>query len=118
MLTRDRDEDEGLAGFWMGLATGAVLGAALGVLFAPKSGAALRRQLSRQAGNLTDRASEGVRRASETAGEWADRGRHLYDQARDAVASGAEEVQRFAEDAAGGQRKVWRDEPIGADQNT
>jgi hypothetical protein len=27
-------------------------------------------------------------------------------------------VQRFAEDAAGGQRKVWRDDPIGADQNT
>jgi gas vesicle protein len=105
MLTRNRDENEGSADFWMGLAAGAVLGAALGVLFAPKSGAALRRQLSRQAGDLTDRASDGVRRASQTAGEWADRGRQLYDQTRDAVASGAEEVQRLAEDAAGGQRR-------------
>ena len=115
MLTRNRYEDEGAASFWTGLATGAILGAAVGILFAPKSGAALRRQLSRQAGDLADRASEGVRRAGETADEWADRGRNLYNQTRDAVERGAQDVQRAAEDATSGQR--WR-EGIGADQNT
>jgi len=72
----DRFENEGGGGgsFVMGLLTGTVLGAGLGMLFAPKSGSELRNQLSEQAGNLANTASEGYRRAQETAGEWADRG--------------------------------------------
>ena len=50
----DRFENEGGGGgsFVMGLLTGTVLGAGLGMLFAPKSGSELRNQLSEQAGNL------------------------------------------------------------------
>ena len=100
----DRFENEGGGGgsFVMGLLTGTVLGAGLGMLFAPKSGSELRNQLSEQAGNLANTASEGYRRAHETAGEWADRGRDMYDKARDAVARGTDEAQRYVRENAGG----------------
>ena len=63
----DRFENEGSGGgsFVMGLLTGTVLGAGLGMLFAPKSGSDLRNQISEQAGNLANSASEGYRRATE-----------------------------------------------------
>jgi len=96
----DRFENEGSGGgsFVMGLLTGTVLGAGLGMLFAPKSGSDLRNQISEQAGNLANTANEGYRRASETASDWADRGRDMYDKAKDAVSRGAEEAQRYVRD--------------------
>src|SRR5258706_14343497 len=109
----DRFENEGNGGgsFVMGLLTGTVLGAGLGMLFAPKSGSELRSQLSEQAGNLANTASEGYRKAAENAsqwaqtgkeaaGEWAERGKDMYDKARDAVNKGTEEAQRYVRDAA------------------
>jgi gas vesicle protein len=98
----DRFDNEGGGGgsFVMGLLTGTVLGAGLGMLFAPKSGSELRNQLSEQAGNLANTASEGVRRAQESAGEWADQGRKVYDKARDAVKSGADEASRYVREVA------------------
>jgi gas vesicle protein len=100
----DRFDNEGGGGgsFVMGLLTGTVLGAGLGMLFAPKSGSELRNQVAEQAGNLANTASEGYRRASEAAGGWAEKGRDAYDKARDAVSKGAEEAQRYVRDATGG----------------
>jgi gas vesicle protein len=100
----DRFDNEGASGssFVMGLLTGTVLGAGLGMLFAPKSGSELRNQLSTQAGNLANTASEQYRRAAESAGQWAERGRDMVDKARDVVAKGADEAQRYVRDAAGG----------------
>ena len=99
----DRFDNEGGGGgsFVMGLLTGTVLGAGLGMLFAPKSGSELRSQVAEQAGNLANTASEGYRRASEAAGGWAEKGREAYDKARDAVSKGAEEAQRYVRDATG-----------------
>jgi gas vesicle protein len=96
----DRFDNEGGNGssFVMGLLTGTVLGAGLGMLFAPKSGSELRGQIAEQAGNIANTASEGYRRASETAGDWADRGRQMYDKAKDAVSKGADEAQRYVRD--------------------
>ena len=115
----DRFDNEGGGGgsFVMGLLTGTVLGAGLGMLFAPKSGSELRNQISEQAGNIansasdgyrkaSEAASEGYRRASETAGEWADRGREMYDKTRDAVSRGAEEAQRYVRDTASNVRST------------
>ncbi len=72
----DRFDNEGGGGgsFVMGLLTGTVLGAGLGMLFAPKAGTELRSQVAEQAGNLANTASEGYRRASEAAGGWAEKG--------------------------------------------
>ena len=93
----DRFDNEGGGGgsFVMGLLTGTVLGAGLGMLFAPKSGSELRNQISEQAGSLANTASEGYRRAQESAGEWAERGRDAYGKAREAVSKGADEAQRY-----------------------
>jgi gas vesicle protein len=93
-------QEGGGGSFVIGLLTGTVLGAGLGMLFAPKAGAELRSKLSDQAGNLANTASEGYRRASESAGQWAERGREIYNKASDAVAKGADEAQQFARDSA------------------
>src|SRR5580765_1537572 len=99
----DRFENEGSGGgsFVMGLLTGTVLGAGLGMLFAPKAGSELRNQLSEQAGNLRNTASDGYRRASDAAGDWAEKGREMVDKATDAAARGVEEAQRYAREATG-----------------
>ena len=100
----DRFENEGGGGgsFVMGLLTGTVLGAGLGMLFAPKAGSELRSQISDQANSLANQASEGYRRVSEAASEWADRGREVYDKARDAVSRGADEAQRYVRETTSG----------------
>ena len=75
----DRYDNEGSGGggFMMGLLTGTVLGAGLGMLLAPKAGAELRGAIGEQARNVGQRrrsskkASEvasGSKKASETAG--------------------------------------------------
>src|SRR3981081_4072411 len=98
----DRFDNEGGGGgsFVMGLLTGTVLGAGLGMLFAPKPGSELRNNISERAGNLANTASEGYRKASKTAGEWAEKGRDMYDKTRETVTRGAEEAQRVVKDTA------------------
>jgi hypothetical protein len=61
----DRFDDEGGGGgFVLGLIAGAVLGAGLGMLLAPKAGSELRGQLGEQASRLRERANEGYTAAS------------------------------------------------------
>lgn len=89
----DRYEGESNGGgFMMGLLTGTVLGAGLGILLAPKAGSDLRGAIGDQARHLGSRASEQYRKASDAAGQWADKGRGLVDKARDVVSRGADEV--------------------------
>ena len=101
----DRREEgrSGGGSFVMGLLTGTVLGAGLGMLFAPKAGAQLRGQIAEQTGSLATSATEGYRNAAETAAAWAEKGREkgreLYDKGREAVAKGADEAQRYAREA-------------------
>lgn len=99
----DRYEHEGGGGFMMGLLTGTVLGAGLGMLLAPKAGSELRGQLGEQARNLGSKATDQYRRASETAGSWAERGRDMVSQAREAAGRGAEEARGYAGATTGGQ---------------
>jgi gas vesicle protein len=77
------------AGFLLGLLTGTAFGAAIGMLFAPKPGSQLRDQLADQASSMSKAASEGYRGARETAGQWADKGRELYGQAKGAASKSA-----------------------------
>jgi len=100
----DRFENEnnnGGGSFVMGLLTGTVLGAGLGMLFAPKAGSELRNQLSEQAGSLATQAQDGIRKVTETTGDWAERGRDMYGKAKDAVVKGADEAQKYVRDNAG-----------------
>ena len=103
MADFDRYDNEGSgAGFMMGLLTGTVLGAGLGMLLAPKAGSELRGALGEQARNFSNVASEQYKHARETAGTWAERGREMMDKARDAVSRGADEARNYVRDASGG----------------
>jgi gas vesicle protein len=65
----DRTErEDGGGSFLMGLLAGTVLGAGLGMLFAPKAGAEVRKQLSEQATRLRSTAVDSVHQASEKIG--------------------------------------------------
>ena len=98
----DRYENEGNGGgFMMGLLTGTVLGAGLGMLLAPKAGSELRGAIGEQARNLGNMASDGYRRASEQAGDWKEKGRDFVDKARDAVSRGADEARSYATGSTG-----------------
>jgi gas vesicle protein len=91
MAEYDRYENEGGGGFMMGLLTGTVLGAGLGMLLAPKAGTELRGQLGEQARNLGSKATDATRRASEAASGWAERGRDMVSHAREAIGRKGEE---------------------------
>jgi gas vesicle protein len=98
----DSSQTEGSgAGFMMGLLAGTVLGAGLGMLLAPKAGADLRGQIGEQARNFGNRASDEYRRATQTAGDWAERGRDMVNHAREAVSRGAEEVRGYTGSTTG-----------------
>jgi gas vesicle protein len=105
------DNKAGGSLFVVGLLAGAVLGVGLGMLFAPRAGSELRNRLSKQAGALANQAQEGYRKAAENmsqwagkgkdaAGEWVDRGTDVYGKARETVARGADEAQKYVRDAA------------------
>ena len=99
----DRYDNEGTGGggFMMGLLTGTVLGAGLGMLLAPKAGSELRGAIGEQARNWGNVASEQYKQARETAGTWAERGRDMVDKAREAVSRGADEARNYASGSTG-----------------
>ena len=70
--------------FLMGLLCGAAVGAVVGLLLAPKSGADLRRQISSSTDGLRKRAAEGYSTAVHT----------MSDVVDDVVARGSKAVQR------------------------
>ncbi len=104
----DRVERENGGGaFLMGMLAGTVLGAGLGMLFAPKAGSEVRKQLSEQASRLrstandtiqqaseklsqvSQQASEKIGQASEKVTQIVDRGREAYDRAKAPIAETA-----------------------------
>ncbi len=82
------EKEDGGGSFLMGLLAGTVLGAGLGMLFAPKAGSELRNQLTEQAGRLRTTATDSYNQASEKVSQIVDRGREAYDRAR-STASGS-----------------------------
>jgi gas vesicle protein len=82
------EREDGGGSFLMGLLAGTVLGAGLGMLFAPKAGSELRNQLGEQAGRLKTQATDGYQQASEKVSQIVDRGREAYERARSSAGSG------------------------------
>jgi gas vesicle protein len=81
------EREEGGGSFLMGLLAGTVLGAGLGMLFAPKAGSDLRRDLSEQTGRLRSTANDAYAQASEKVSQMVDRGRDAYERARGGAGS-------------------------------
>jgi gas vesicle protein len=87
------EREDGSGSFLMGLLAGTVLGAGLGMLFAPKTGSELRNQLGEQANRLrttaadgyqqaTEKVTQGYQQATEKVSQIVDRGKEAYDRAR------------------------------------
>ena len=79
------EREDGGGSFLMGLLAGTVLGAGLGMLFAPKTGTELRSQITEQTGRLKSTANDAYSQASEKVSQIVDRGREAYDRARTGV---------------------------------
>jgi gas vesicle protein len=82
------EREDGGGSFLMGLLAGTVLGAGLGMLFAPKTGSELRSALGEQAGKRRTTASDSYSQASEKVSQIVDRGREAYERARSSASSG------------------------------
>jgi gas vesicle protein len=78
------EKEDGGGSFLMGLLAGTVLGAGLGMLFAPKAGADVRRQLSEQANRLRSTANDTYHQASDKVTQIVERGREAVERGRDA----------------------------------
>lgn len=78
--------------FLMGMLCGAAVGAALGLLLAPKPGAALRTDLMKGADDLSKRAKKMYDGASGTISTLADQGSKAFDQVADAAGNVAGNV--------------------------
>ena len=85
------EREEGGGSFLMGLLAGTVLGAGLGMLFAPKAGSELRSQLGSTladgTGRLREVADQTYSQASDKVSQMMDRGREAYDRARSSASS-------------------------------
>jgi len=69
--------------FLYGLMAGAAIGAAIGLLLAPKTGAELRQQLGESAGRFKDRADETYRRAAGAVDDLVGQGRKAVEVGRE-----------------------------------
>jgi gas vesicle protein len=84
------EREDGGGSFLMGLLAGTVLGAGLGMLFAPKAGSETRRQLSEQANRLRSTASDTYNQASEKIGQ-------TYNQASEKLNQASEKVSQMVD---------------------
>ncbi len=88
------EEETGGGGFLIGLLCGTALGAAIGMMFAPKAGSEFRQRLYESTGDIRRKAYETYDQASEQVNtmvskgrEAVDRGREAFDNARQSAAS-------------------------------
>lgn len=95
------EDDNKLSFFFLGLG----LGVAVGILFAPKSGAETRNLIASKAGESTNylkRRSEEIR---DSAGDLLDKGRGVINKQRDTLNQAMEAGKQAYRDAVGGQQQ-------------
>lgn len=73
----------GGSSFAVGLICGAAVGAALGLLLAPKDGATTRRELAKSADRIKRRAMQMYDGAADTVGDLTERGARAFEQVND-----------------------------------
>jgi hypothetical protein len=78
------DESRGGGGFLIGLLCGTALGAAIGLLFAPKAGSEVRQRLLDSTGDIRRKAAETYEEASEQVNTMVSKGRQAVDRGREA----------------------------------
>jgi gas vesicle protein len=88
------EEESGGGGFLIGLLCGTALGAAVGLMFAPKAGSELRQTLYDQTGDIRQKAYDAYGQATEQVNTYVakgkqavERGREAFDNARQSASS-------------------------------
>jgi gas vesicle protein len=81
------EEETGGGGFLIGLLCGTALGAAIGLMFAPKAGSEFRQRLYESTGDIRRKASETYGQASEQVNNMVSKGRQAVDRGREAFES-------------------------------
>ena len=92
---QERQDSNSSMAFITGLFAGAVIGTGIGLLFAPRKGSELRAELSDAATNVS-------KTVSKAADDYVQRGRQVYDRARDVASRAGDEIDRVAGAAAKG----------------
>ena len=78
------EEEAGGGGFLIGLLCGTALGAAIGLMFAPKAGSEFRQRLYESTGDIRRKAHETYDQASEQVNNMVTKGRQAVDRGREA----------------------------------
>jgi len=78
------EEESGGGGFLIGLLCGTALGAAIGLMFAPKVGSEFRQKIYEQTGDIRRKAYETYGQASEQVNNIVSKGRQAVDRGREA----------------------------------
>jgi gas vesicle protein len=95
------EEEAGGGGFLIGLLCGTALGAAIGLMFAPRSGSELRQNLYDSTGDLRRKAYETYGQASEQVNNFVAKGRQAVDRGREAMDRGREAFESARQSASG-----------------
>jgi gas vesicle protein len=89
------EEESGGGGFVFGLLCGAALGAAVGLMFAPRAGSELRQTLYDSTGDIRKKATDAYGQATQTVNDYVakgreavDRGKQAFDSARESATEG------------------------------
>jgi gas vesicle protein len=81
------EEEAGGGGFIIGLLCGTALGAAIGLMFAPRAGSEIRQTLLDSTGDIRRKASDAYGQASEQVNNIVSKGRQAVDRGREAFDS-------------------------------
>jgi gas vesicle protein len=94
------DDHKGQHPFALGVLTGAAVGVGIGLLFAPRTGAQMRKDVGNQWTHVKGSCTTGYHRAKDTASDWAQRGRRAYDTTREKVVHSAHETRVYVREVS------------------
>jgi gas vesicle protein len=86
------EEESGGGGFLIGLLCGTALGAAIGLMFAPKAGSEIRQRLYDSTGDIRRKAYETYGQATEQVNTMVNKGRQAMDRGREAFESARQQA--------------------------
>jgi gas vesicle protein len=98
------EEQSGGGGFLIGLLCGAALGAAIGLMLAPKAGSELRQTLYESTGDIRKKASNAYDQAAQTVNDYVAKGKDAVERGKQAFESARQSASASGSEAYGSSR--------------